>query len=143
MPCLLKPRLPLSFTDINDGVGGDSSLIITFLLLAITEKSRETFPLRTQRKERIKYKSHQLHELKAAFKINQYPTVSEREHLAKKIGVTESQIQAHNPVLLQHIFPISVQICQVCDHWAKIFLPSVSVCWALGVVLKPKSEAQS
>ena len=67
----LKPRLPLSFTDINDGFGGDSSLIRTFILLAITKNSRETFPLRTQRKERIKYTSHQLHELEAAFKINQ------------------------------------------------------------------------
>ena len=101
--CLLKPRLPLCFTDINHGFGGDSSLIITFLLLANTENSGEASPLRTRRKELIKYTSHQLHELEAAFKINQYPSVSGREYLARKIGVTKSQIQVHNTVLLQHI----------------------------------------
>ena len=73
--------------------------------MAITENSRETFPLRTQKKKRIKYTSHQLDELKAAFTINQYPTMSGREHLARKIGVTESQIQVRNSVLLQHIGP--------------------------------------
>ncbi|XP_020625856.1 paired box protein Pax-3-B-like [Orbicella faveolata] len=57
------------------------------------EDSRETFPLRIQRRERIKYTSHQLHELETAFKINQYPSVSGREQLARKIGVTESRIQ--------------------------------------------------
>ena len=107
MLCLLKLRLPLSFTDINDAgiwCRWFVTKVITFLLLAITENSPETFPLRTQKKERIKYTSHQLHELKAAFKINQYPSVSGKEHLARKIGVTESQIQVHNSVLLQHIF---------------------------------------
>ena len=71
-------------------------------MLAITENtqdaedSRETFPLRIQRRERIKYTSHQLHELETAFKINQYPSVSGREHLARKSGVTaESRIQVH------------------------------------------------
>ncbi|XP_020625859.1 paired box protein Pax-6-like [Orbicella faveolata] len=57
------------------------------------EDSRETFPLRIERRERIKYTSHQLHELETVFRINQYPSVSGREHLARKIGVTESQIQ--------------------------------------------------
>jgi len=57
------------------------------------EDSHETFPLRIQKRERIKYTSCQLHELETAFKRNQYPSVSEREHLARKIGVTESRIQ--------------------------------------------------
>ena len=61
-----------------------------------TEDSRETFPLRIQRRERIKYTSHQLHELETAFKVNQYPSLSGREHLARKIGVTESRIQVHS-----------------------------------------------
>lgn len=59
------------------------------------EDSHETFPLRIQKRERIKYTSCQLHELETAFKGNQYPSVSEREHLARKIGVTESRIQVH------------------------------------------------
>ena len=95
---------------MKGGYGRDLSLIITFLLLAITENiqdaedSRDTFPLRNQRRERIKHTSRQLHELESAFEINQYPSVSGREHLARKIGVTESHIQVHNCVLIQHIF---------------------------------------
>ena len=66
------------------------------------EDSHETFPLRIQRKERIKYTRCQLHELQTAFKMNQYPSVSGREHLARKIGVTESRIQVNNSALFQH-----------------------------------------
>ncbi|XP_078374811.1 protein gooseberry-like [Oculina patagonica] len=57
------------------------------------ENSCEPFPLQIQRRERIKYTSHQLRELEAAFKINQYPSASGRDQLAREIGVTESRIQ--------------------------------------------------
>ncbi|XP_078374829.1 segmentation protein paired-like isoform X2 [Oculina patagonica] len=57
------------------------------------ENSCEPFPLQIQRRERIKYTSHQLRKLEAAFKINQYPSASGREQLAREIGVTESRIQ--------------------------------------------------
>ena len=74
------------------------------------EDSRETFPLRIQRRERIKYTSHQLHELETAFKINQYPSVSGREQLARKIGVTESriQVQCYSGVIQLHYCLVQV-----------------------------------
>lgn len=60
------------------------------------ESSAEAFyQLQTQKRERIKYNSHQLRELEAAFAISQYPSATERDQLAKKIGVTESRIQVH------------------------------------------------
>lgn len=60
------------------------------------ESSAETFyQLQTQKRERIKYDSRQLRELEAAFAISQYPSATERDQLAKKIGVTESRIQVH------------------------------------------------
>ena len=62
------------------------------------EDSCEPFPLQMQRRERIKYTSHQLRELEAAFKINQYPSASERDQLAREIGVSESRIQVCNSV---------------------------------------------
>ncbi|KAL9987081.1 hypothetical protein ACROYT_G001323 [Oculina patagonica] len=64
----------------------------------------EPFPLQIQRRERIKYTSHQLRELKAAFKINQYPSASGRDQLAREIGVTESRIQVHNLVPSKNTF---------------------------------------
>lgn len=82
--------------------------MMTLFLLGIIENiqnaedSRETFPLRIQKRERIKYTSYQLHELETAFKMNQYPSVSGREHLARIIGVTESRIQVNNSALFQH-----------------------------------------
>lgn len=56
--------------------------------------SREVLPrLQTQKRERIKYTSDQLHELESAFAVNQYPSATERDHLAARLGVTESRIQ--------------------------------------------------
>lgn len=56
--------------------------------------SREVIPrLQTQKRERIKYTSDQLHELESAFAVNQYPSATERDHLAARLGVTESRIQ--------------------------------------------------
>lgn len=56
--------------------------------------SREVLPpLQTQKRERIKYTSDQLHELESAFAVNQYPSITERDHLAARLGVTESRIQ--------------------------------------------------
>ncbi len=68
------------------------------------ENSCEPFPLQIQRRERIKYTSHQLRELEAAFKINQYPSASGRDQLAREIGVTESKIQVHNSVQSKKTF---------------------------------------
>ena len=53
------------------------------------------YPLQTQRRERIKYTSNQLRELKSAFAINRYPSASERDQLATKLGVAESRIQVY------------------------------------------------
>lgn len=56
--------------------------------------SREVLPpLQTQKRERIKYTSDQLYELESAFAVNQYPSITERDHLAARLGVTESRIQ--------------------------------------------------
>ena len=60
-----------------------------------SQSAEALYPLQTQKRERIKYNSHQLRELEAAFAINQYPSATERDHLATKIGVTESRIQVH------------------------------------------------
>ena len=58
------------------------------------ESSAEViYPLQTQRRERIKYNSQQMRELEAAFAVNRYPSATERDQLATKIGVTESRIQ--------------------------------------------------
>ena len=54
-----------------------------------------SYPFQTQRRERTKYSRHQLHELVAAFAVNRYPSLSERNQLARKFGVTESRIQVH------------------------------------------------
>ena len=106
MLCLTPWAVCLSH--MNGGGFGSNSIMITLFLLGITENiqntedSRETFPLRIQKRERIKYTSYQLHELETAFKMNQYPSVSGREHLARIIGVTESRIQVNNSTLSQH-----------------------------------------
>lgn len=56
--------------------------------------SREVLPpLQAQKRQRIKYTSDQLYELESAFALNQYPSVTERDHLAVRLGVTESRIQ--------------------------------------------------
>lgn len=46
----------------------------------------------------MKYTSNQRQELEAAFTVNQYPTSSERDQLAKKLGVDESRIQVKKPI---------------------------------------------
>lgn len=46
----------------------------------------------------MKYTSNQLQDLEAAFAVNQYPSSSERDQLAKKLGVEESRIQVNKPV---------------------------------------------
>ncbi|KAL9987083.1 hypothetical protein ACROYT_G001326 [Oculina patagonica] len=48
------------------------------------ENSCEPFPLQIQRRERIKYTSHQLRKLEAAFKINQYPSASAKRSVGKR-----------------------------------------------------------
>ncbi|XP_078373955.1 segmentation protein paired-like [Oculina patagonica] len=57
------------------------------------EDSCDPFSLHIQKREHIKYTSHQRRELEAAFKINQYPSSTGREKLAREIGVTKSRIQ--------------------------------------------------
>ena len=56
------------------------------------------YPLQFMRRERTKYTSNQRQELEAAFAVNQYPTSSERDQLAKKLGVDESRIQVNKPI---------------------------------------------
>lgn len=56
------------------------------------------YPLQFMRRERMKYTSNQRQELEAAFAVNQYPTSSERDQLAKKLGVDESRIQVNKPI---------------------------------------------
>ena len=41
-------------------------------------------PFQTQRRERIKYNSHQLGELEEAFAVNRYPSPSERNSFGEK-----------------------------------------------------------
>ena len=53
------------------------------------------YGLQTQRIKHIKYNSHQLRELEETFAVNRYPSLSERNQLARKVGVTESRIQVH------------------------------------------------
>ena len=53
------------------------------------------YPPKSQRRKRIKYTRNQQLELEAAYATNQYPSASERDQLAAKLGIAESRIQVH------------------------------------------------
>ena len=53
------------------------------------------YPPTSQRRKRIKYTRNQQLELEAAYATNQYPSASERDQLAAKLGIGESRIQVH------------------------------------------------
>ncbi|XP_073240597.1 protein gooseberry-like [Porites lutea] len=88
----------VSASSLDGGVGETNDQQQTGNFLDLDEDSHcssaEVFyPLKSERRKRIKYTRNQQLELEAAYATNQYPSASERDQLAAKLGIAESRIQ--------------------------------------------------
>ena len=84
---------------------GHEAPLFTYTPLSISTSART--PNKEERHKsqykRIKYTVEQLTTLESAFKINMYPTASQKEELAKQINVSKHQV---------HVW----SVCSIYDH---------------------------